>query len=542
MNAADPGGAVLDGATFYRMVEAGTRFLERHADAINALNVFPVPDGDTGINMLLTLRAATDPSAAPAPDASLAEVSAGVARRALLGARGNSGVIFSQFLRGLADGLVGRAACDGDGLRSALEVAAAAGYQAVGKPVEGTMLTVMRVAAEAARAADGTPAGILRVARGAAADALAHTPEQLPILKEAGVVDAGGQGVVVFLEGALAYLEGREPAIEISVPAGAAGGPAVRADYLEHTADEMYGFCTQFVIAGAGLDLQAIRRGVQAIASSTVVIGDEGLVRIHAHAPDPGPLLSLGVRLGDVDQIKIDNMDAMHTAFMARHGQTVEQRAVGVVAVAAGDGLVRLFRELGATVVHGGQTMNPSAADLIAAGKRAHVAHVLFLPNNPNVILAAEQASRLTDVPCTVVPSRSIPQGIAALLAFNPELDAPANAERMTAAMRSVRSGEVTTAARSTRIGGVDVAAGQAIGLLDDKIACACASPRDALETLTAAVAPGDGALITLYAGSETPGEQAARDADSLRARWPGVQVEVVDGGQPHYHYLVSFE
>ncbi len=535
----------IDGELFRELVRAGTRCLEANVDAINALNVFPVPDGDTGINLLLTLKAANDSPELPPPGTgTVADVSHALARGALLGARGNSGVIFSQFMKGLSSGLAGRDTCDGAGLVAALTAASTAGYQAVGKPVEGTMLSVTRAAAEAVSAHRGTPSEVLRAALEGAERALEHTPEQLPVLKEAGVVDAGGQGVVAFLTGALGCLDGTEPALTIAVPEG---GPAKAAanvthEFLEHTEDELYGYCTQFIVQGEGLDVDAVRERVMAMAGSTVVVGDDRTVRVHAHAEDPGPLLSMGAAMGALDQIDIKNMDEQHTRFMGRHGYTPRQ-ALGIVAVSPGAGIGRVFTDLGAgAVVTGGQTMNPSAAELIEAARQLNADRAVLLPNNANILLAARQAADLSDGAVSVVPSRTVPEGIAALLAFNPDLDPEANVEAMTAALGGVRSGEVTTAVRSTTIDGVSVEEGQSIGLLDGRLTAAAATPAEALVAALAQAAPGDGALVTLYYGADVGAEEANAAAAALTARFPGVETEVIDGGQPHYHYLMSIE
>ena len=536
---------MLTGEAFRQLVAAGTQYLERHTDAINALNVFPVPDGDTGINMLLTMQSANECGELPAPGSgTVAQVSHALARGALLGARGNSGVIFSQFMKGLSQGLAECEHCDGEHLVAALVAGSTASYQAVGKPVEGTMLTVMRAAAEAVEPMSGPPADVLRTAFDAAGLALAHTPEQLPILKEAGVVDAGGQGVVAFLAGALSYVAGEEVELEITTPAGGLSNVEVSQEFLEHTEDEMYGFCTQFVVFGEGLDVTAVREQVVAMAGSTVVIGDDRTVRIHAHAEDPGPLLSLGVSLGAVDQVSIQNMDAQHQQFMARHGYTAgEQKAVAVVAVAPGEGIQQVFRDLGAArVVSGGQTMNPSAEQLLAAVKQTGAKHVVLLPNNPNIIMAANQAAELAEGPVSVVPSRSVPQGVTALLAWNPDLEAEAGVNAMTAALDDVLAGEVTTAVRSTTIDGIAVVEGQAIAMLDGSLVAAEATPGEALNALVAKAEPAEGALVTLYFGAEVREEAAQAAAAALSERFAGIETEVVNGGQPHYHYLVSIE
>jgi uncharacterized protein len=535
----------LSGEEYRQMVAAGTRYVEAHVEEINALNVFPVPDGDTGINMLLTLRAANESSELPpVGTGTVAEVSAALSRGALMGARGNSGVIFSQFMKGIAEGLSRAESCEGPNLVAAFTSAAKAGYQAVGTPVEGTMLTVMRGAAEGVAPMTGSNAEVLAAALSAADVALAGTPDQLPILKEAGVVDAGGQGVVAFLAGALAFVTGEEVPLTITAPVGGAVGANVSHEFLEHTEDEMYGFCTQFVIMGEGLDVESVRERVTAMAGSTVVIGDDRTIRVHAHAEDPGPLLSMGVGLGALDQVSIQNMDMQHQQFMALHGYTQEERsALAVVAVAPGDGLTRIFRDSGAAqVVGGGQTMNPSSAELLDAVKRANALHTFLLPNNPNIILAADQAAGLSDGTVTVIPSRNVPQGIAAVLAFNPDLSTEANAAAMTGALEDVRSGEVTTAVRSTTLNGVAVAEGQAIALLDGDLIAATATANEALLAMLDEAEPEDGTLITLYCGAGNLGRFAKEAAGIIESRYAGVEVDIIEGGQPHYSYLVSIE
>ena len=488
--------ATLDAGALRELVLAGAACLEANADAINALNVFPVPDGDTGVNMTLTLRAASE--AMPPGAASVGEASAALARGALLGARGNSGVIFSQFLKGFAAALAGKDAAAGPDL-----------------------------AAEAA---------------------LERTPEQLPVLKEAGVVDAGGQGVVAFLAGMAARAAGEEPNLRVAAPQGASA-PAVSREFLEHTEEEMYGYCTQFVVLGEGLDPDALRERVMAAAASTVVIGDDRAVRVHAHAEDPGPLLSLGAAAGALTRIDIVNMDAQHQEFMSRHGyeaaapQPRERAAFAVVPVAPSEGVARIFRSLGAAaVVSGGQTMNPNAAEIIAAVEQANADFAVVLPNNKNIVLAAEQAAALSGAPIAVVPSVSVPQGVAAMLAVNPDLDPQANADAMAAALGSVRSGEVTTAVRSAVIDGAPVEEGQAVALLDGALAAAAASPTDALAAMLDAAGVGAGALVTLYYGAGLAESDARDAAAALAVRFPGAEIEIYDGGQPHYHYLVSIE
>ena len=543
----------FDAQGFRRLVVSGAECLEANADAINALNVFPVPDGDTGINMTLTLRAATSADVPDAASATVGTMSSAIARGALLGARGNSGVIFSQFMKGLATGLADCDHADGAAFAGALRAAADAGYQAVGNPVEGTMLSVMRAAAEAVHPPDGAPDApdVLRAAYDAAERALAYTPEQLPVLKQAGVVDAGGQGVVAFLAGMVNLVSEEPVVLRITAPEGGLQSAAanVSHEFLEHTEEEMYGYCTQFIVQGEGLDPDSVRERVMTMAMSTVVVGDDRVVRVHAHAEDPGPLLSMGAAIGALDQINIQNMDLQHQEFMSLHGygedapEQAEATALAVVPVAPGDGIARVFRGLGASeAVSGGQTMNPSAADIIDAVRKANAGFTIVLPNNKNIVLAAEQAAALAEHPIAVVPSVNVPQGIAAMLAFNPDLDGEENAEAMRSALGSVRSGEVTTAVRSTTIDGVDVREGQAIALLDGALAAAAGAPNEALAALLDAADLEDGALVTLFYGAGLTEEEAEDAAAAIGARPGGIEVEVHEGGQPHYHYLVSIE
>ena len=547
------GYSTFDAQGFRRLVLSGAECLEANADAINALNVFPVPDGDTGINMLLTLRAATTAELPDASSATVGAMSSAIARGALLGARGNSGVIFSQFMKGLASGLADCEHADGAAFAGAVRAAADAGYQAVGNPVEGTMLSVMRAAAEAVHPPDGTADApdVLRAAYEAAERALAYTPEQLPVLKQAGVVDAGGQGVVAFLAGMVNLVSEEPIVLRITAPEGGLESAAanVSHEFLEHTEEEMYGYCTQFIVQGEGLDPDAVREQVMTLATSTVVVGDDRVVRVHAHAEDPGPLLSIGAALGALDQINIQNMDLQHQEFMALHGygedapEQAEATELAVIPVAPGDGIARVFRSLGsAATVSGGQTMNPSAADIIAAVQRTNAAFTIVLPNNKNIVLAAEQAAELSDTPVAVVPSRNVPQGMAAMLAFNPDLTGEENAEAMRGALDSVRSGEVTTAVRSTTIDGVDVLEGQAIAILDGVLAAAAEAPNEALAAMLDAAELEDGALVTLFYGAGLAVEAAEEAAAAVAERSGDIEVEVHEGGQPHYHYLVSIE
>ena len=532
----------LNGDELRQMFAAGRACLELNVDLVNSLNVFPVPDGDTGTNMLLTMRSA-DEELSNLDGADAAQIAEAIAHGTLMGARGNSGVILSQYFQGWAQRLKGCATCGGNEIADALSQASEWAYKAVSKPAEGTILTVIREAArgagDAIKANRTTPEQVLEQACQAAREALAETPELLPVLKEAGVVDSGGLGLVALLEGALAHLRNEQvKVLEIET-----GQLAPGATYLTATEEEAYGYCTQFLLQGAGLDVEEVRARMTALADSTVVVGDSSVLNVHVHTYDPGTILSYVVSLGSLTQIKIDNIDQQHQEFLELHQQSRDEVPVGVVAVVSGAGLQRLFRNLGCSaVVHGGQSMNPSTRDLAGAAQGAPAASVILLPNNPNIVSTAQQAVAVSDKPVHVVPTASIPQGVVALLAFNPALDLDGNLAQMQEAVGGIRSGEVTTAVRSTSINGVAVREGQAIALLDGKLVAAADTIAQALQELLRGVAPTSGSVVTLYWGGDALEEEAKDLTAWVSSQFSGVEAEVVHGGQPHYHYLVSVE
>lgn len=546
--------ARYDGHDLRAMFASATALFEANSASVNALNVFPVPDGDTGTNMLLTMREVMR-AAGGVTDRSVAVMAGAMARGALSGARGNSGVILYGFFKGLAAGLDGGADFGPAEFAAALGEAREASYRAVGKPVEGTVLTVIDRVSRAARekAAAGAHMGELCEAICAAArEAVALTPTMLPVLRDAGVVDAGGQGLSVILEGVRRSAVG-EVVAAAELPAPEPVGVdrrsgAVSLEFLEATGEERFGYCTQFMIQGEGLDPDVIRGDLEALGKSTVVVGDETMVKVHLHALDPGPALSYAVSSGTLAQVKIDNMDEQHAEFSAarRGGGAAGVAAappISVVAVAWGGGLERLFRSLGAAaVMAGGNTMNPSVREIVEAVDRSPSETVIFLPNNRNIVPAASQAAQVASRRLEVVPTRTIPQGVAAILAFSPQRSLESNIMEMEKAVSSVRTGEVTRAVRPATLGGLTVGEGQAIGLLEGTLVEAGDEPNGVLLALVARAEVADGNLVTLYWGASTSGEEAADAAEQIGAAFPGVEVEVVEGGQPHYHYIVSIE
>ena len=537
----------LDGDGLIGMFHSALKLLERNVDSINALNVFPVPDGDTGTNMYLTLRSVVE-GTRPLQGATTADVAEKMADVALMEAKGNSGVILSQFFRGLAVGLAGTSDFGCAELARSLAEARRLAYTAIGNPVEGTMLTVMTSVADAAGAMDPAEVRLdemLEAVCRCARESVALTPTMLPVLMQAGVVDAGGQGLAVILEGVRRYVDGGHvdaEEIEPPAPVGvdrAAG--SVSHEFLAATDEEQYGYCTQLLIQGDGLDAGSIRDSMSSMGASAVVVGTESTVRVHVHVEDPGPVLSAGVALGIVSQVKIENMDSQHVEFSAARRQDALESAV--VTVVRGKGFEAVVTSLSASeIVQGGDTMNPSVKDLLEAVERAPSEQIILLPNNRNIVPAARQAAELSDKSVTVVESATIPQGIAALLSFSPDRDAASNVADMEGAVGSVRTGEVTRAVREVELNGIAVKEGSLIGLLERELVVAGEVLEDVLEALLHKAVLFEGDLVTLYWGDEVTADEANAMGSKVGKAFEGVELEVVEGGQPHYPFIISIE
>ncbi len=555
----------LRGQDLKQAISAATVCLEEYRDIVNALNVFPVPDGDTGTNMLLTMRSAVRSAAEGCPDGqdhSVATVSSALAQGAFFGARGNSGVILSQFFKGFSDALAGKEDMAADGLALAFKLASDGAYKSVGNPVEGTMLTVIRMASEAVEGAlqqsEGGVLGLWETAYLASLDALERTPQQLPVLEEAGVVDAGGLGIVVLIGGALRSLSGGDsPLVDLSAlsrfqrAADSNGGGLIKPEYLAATLEQEWGYCTQFIISSVGgrdLDLDRVRSHFQETALSTAIVGDGRNIRVHIHVEDPAPALSYAESLGALSEIKIENMDNQNRNFASGSSRDQPGQAEGtalalaLLPVTQGEGLAHLFRDSGcADVIEGGQTMNPSVQQILDAARGTGAKDVIVLPNNGNVVSAAEQAAAAEPF-IHVVPTKSVPQGVAALLVFNPEGPWQENVDAMAAALSEVASVEVTRAVRGANIDGVAVTEGQYIGLLEGLLVTAEDSPEKALMSALDRAGLNAGAIVTIYLGSDISVSDAGPVAAELTSRYPGIQVDLIDGGQPHHQYLASVE
>jgi fatty acid kinase len=517
--------------------DAATAAIEAARQRIDDLNVYPVPDGDTGTNLTLTMRSLSE-SLAESNAADRAALARDVTRAALMGARGNSGVILSQIVRGAAEALGDANAVDAGAIAIALRGACDAAYRAVRRPVEGTMLSVIRELAEEAEArasASPEPAELVLMLVERGERAVARTQEQLDVLRDAGVVDAGGAGLLELVRGIAAAVTG-EP-----IPEAPPGLEAVGFDAI-HQELSRYRYCTAFLVEGESLERELLERQLDRIGDSLLVVGDETALKVHIHTDDPGAALSLATAVGTIDRVEIANMHEQTAEREERLLHAVgEQAACAAVAVATGDGNARLFESLGAArIVHGGQTMNPATSDLVAAVQSVDAQSVVLLPNNSNVVLAAEQAARLAGRPVEVVASESIQEGLAAMVAFDPSRDAADNAEEMREAVAGVVTGEVTIASRDAVLNGFEIREGTWLGLAagepvaggDDfedvaaaVVECLLAEPRDVLTLLTGA--------------EEQPLE---RLLERIAAAHPEIELDVQTGGQPHYPLLLAAE
>ncbi|RJQ39073.1 MAG: DAK2 domain-containing protein [Dehalococcoidia bacterium] len=540
---------VIGGKDLREMFTAATKWLEKSAPEIDALNVFPVPDGDTGTNMLLTMRSCIE-EAYRAPDNSVSAVAEFMARGALIGARGNSGVILSQFWRGLAKGMANKDTLDTAGLVAALKEAAVQARTGLTNPVEGTIITV---AADIAKAAgectdggkDSDVVALLKSVVSAAGASVARTPSLLPVLREAGVVDAGGQGLYTLLEGATSQLAGEMKEIEFKKPhIIISEAPTKLPQALSASDEEPYGYCTEFVVVGKGLDQNDIRKRLEKKGQSLIVVGDEERVRVHIHSLDPGNIIHYATaHLGTLHQVSIRNMDEQHLDFLEMQKERLPVGDIGIVAVVAGDGLADVFTSLGVgAIVPGGQTMNPSTKDILQAVEHVASDSVIILPNNSNIVATAEQVKTLTGKKVSVVPTKSIPQGVAALLAFDYEANFDSNLELMTRATAQVKSIEIVRASRAAKVGGREIKKKQPMGLLDGELVVVADALDSALLEVLSKIEMSRASVLTVYYGEGVELEEAEKTRAAVRDRYPHLEVEVVRGGQPHYSYLVSVE
>lgn len=533
----------LDGHDLKAMFAAGADRLEKIVPDINALNVYPVPDGDCGTNMLFTLRASLEETTRVV-NGNASAMAEALARGALMGARGNSGVILSQMWRGLAQELKEKGIVDVRDLARALQKAAETAYLALSKPVEGTILTVMRDVAAAAgqesTSPDASSVSVLTAAVNAARASVMNTPDLLAVLKDAGVVDAGGHGLFTFLEGALLHLKGdtdnRSPEL-LSQPT-----PQLTASMAAVQGEESYGYCTQFMLRGQGLSTARLRSALEGLGESLIVVGDVSTIRVHIHTLNPEAVTGLASSFGRVFDADIRNMDEQHQEFLLMNrGRTSLPSAV--VAVVNGDGMVNVFADLGvAAIVPGGQTMNPSTNDIFLTVEEVPSDNIILLPNNKNIIPAALLVRELTRKNLRVIPTRTIPQGISALISFVPEEDFEANLAQMEAAIDTVRTIEITRSTRDTKVNGLEVKGEQFIGLLDGELLAAGKGPEEVIFQLLARLDLSQASIVTLYFGKDASENEAKQISARICKLYPVLDVGVVKSGQPNYHYIISVE
>ena len=556
--------SVFDGQDLKKAILAGAASLEEHREIINALNVFPVPDGDTGSNMSATMQAAIR-DIVNSKETSAGVIAARLAHGALLGARGNSGVILSQILRGLAQGLDKKQTFSAPDLALALQEAQRLAYRAVIKPVEGTILTVIRETAEAAQLSAQRGDDLVALMQEiiiAARQSVARTPELLPILKQAGVVDSGGQGLCSILEGVWHYVRGDSgqlaastAVIDATMP-GAVNptitpSPETAVKKGRVKIEEEFGYEVVFLLRGEKLDVNKIRQTIIDMGGvSTVVAGDEKMLKVHTHTSWPGKILDYAVGLGSLLDINIENLQEQSLTYAAEseaeHAAAQEQPAahqVATVAVVSGPGFERVFRSVGLTaIVPGGQTMNPSTEELLTAVNSVDAEQVILLPNNSNVILSARQVLNLSSKEVYIVPTETMPQGIAALLGFNFEADFETNCKAMTEAAQSIQTAEITTATRAVQLDGVRVREGDYIGLVNGDLVIAGQDMEYVIHETLQRMNIERYEIVTLYYGEDMTRQQAEETARSIKQKYSQLEIEVVDGGQPHYAYILSAE
>lgn len=561
---ATPPRAVWNGEALQDAMASATAYLTNARDEVNALNVFPVPDGDTGTNMAMTMRSALDAArklSSPERER-VGEVASRLAFGALMGARGNSGVILSQIFRGFAMPIADLDELDGRDFAQALSSASAMAYKAVMKPVEGTMLSVIRGAAERAeRVAARTPSlpTALDAAVTGATEALARTPEQLAILKQAGVVDAGGRGVVIILRALRDYARGEDYATEpqpvsTAAPLGASMAFLDQVGQLHE--EDTFGYCTNFMIFGRDIDFDRVREEIATKGQSAVIVGDDTMVKVHIHTEHPGELLEYALGLGSLDQIKIDNMNVQTETLEAQRAgahagtngradtetQMPETKQV-ILAVASGEGVSDALRSMGASgIVPGGQTMNPSTEEMLAAVNGSGADEVLLLPNNKNILMAAQQVPLLTGKQVRIVPTRSIAQGLASLAAYNDEASLDANQQAMTKAATQVTTIELTRAVRDVVLRGIEVTTGQMIGLLDEELVAAGDDELDVLRQTVSHTDQANAELVTIFSGEDIGDGDVQAVRDTIAGLIPSAEIEVHPGDQPHYRFIISIE
>ena len=540
----------IDGHKFINMVVNASNNLEEQKSYVNSLNVFPVPDGDTGTNMSMTFRAAVSEieSMGNAPIGDVAKV---LAKGALMGARGNSGVILSQILRGIAKGFEGKADADAADFKNAISEGVKSAYKAVMRPTEGTILTIIRAAGECASKSDKTDITLLmEEVCNYAEETLNKTPDMLPVLKKAKVVDSGGMGLLIILKGMYEVLLKGIEATSIKESVEGKVGTAAKGIEAE---DIKFGYCTEFIILAENADVNEFKSYIGQFGDSMIVVGVEDVIKVHIHTNDPGLILSKAVKLGELSKIKIDNMREEHRqlvvdkddseSFENNDEESKEHKKFGIISVALGEGVSNIFKDLGVDyVIEGGQTMNPSTQDILDCVNKLNADNIFVLPNNKNIIMAATQAADISDKNIVVIPSKSIPQGISAVTVFNPDGNVDDNIDQMNEAIKNVKTGSVTYAVRDTDIEGKKISEGDIIGLSEGKITEVGTNVYEVTEKLVGSLSNEDTELITLYYGSDLKEEEVMALVKKLEESYENADIQCYEGKQPLYYFIISVE
>ena len=537
----------IDGKKFRDMFVSGANNLQNNKDLVDKLNVFPVPDGDTGTNMSLTISYAIK-ELSKVEDNDITNVGKALSKGSLMGARGNSGVILSQIIRGIAKSVEGKDSLNVVDLANALKNGSDTAYKAVIKPIEGTILTVVRESGEyAVKIAkdDMDMIEFLELVVAKANESLDKTPELLKALKEAGVVDSGGKGLVLIYEGMLSSLKGND--IE-SVEGGVSSDVQINVEQNISTEDIKYQYCTEFILESDKVDDLTIRERFLKYGDSLAVVGDEGVIKVHVHTNNPGDAIQEALSYGQLLTIKIENMKLQHeNKVLNETAQTsdvqVEEKEYGFIATSMGDGLAQIFKDFGVDhIIEGGQTMNPSTEDFMNAIESLNAKNIIILPNNSNIIMAANQAKELSDKNIVVIPTKNVAQAFATLVTFDTDADIAENESNMMEALSTVKSGQVTYAVRNTVINDVEVKEGNIIGIAEGKLLAAGDNLDEITTNLIEKLVDEDSAIITLFYGEDTSAEQAEALRDSLEEKFEDIDVELHYGGQPLYYYLISVE
>ncbi|MGH2016639.1 DAK2 domain-containing protein [Aerococcus urinaeequi] len=556
---------VLDVEAFISMLEVGGNRLSENAEYVNSLNVFPVPDGDTGTNMNLTYTSGIERVIKQHSD-TVGEVGEDLAKGLLMGARGNSGVILSQLFRGFAKAIEGKTTIEAQDLANAFQRGIDTAVKAVMKPVEGTILTVARDSAAAGMQKAEETDDIIEVMTAVLEEAqtsLENTPNLLPVLKEVGVVDSGGQGLVYIYHGFLESLTGESIPVKSADPNKANVTELAHQENFFNTAhsvaseDIHYGYCTEIMVKiGDGetvtdeFDYDTFRNHLDGIGDSLLVVSDDEIVKVHVHTETPGEVMNYGQKFGSLVKIKVDNMRLQHDDILDGKGATqsestpaAERTNLAIIAVAAGEGIENLFKDMGVkSIISGGQTMNPSTNDILDAINKANADNVIILPNNKNIIMAANQAVEVSEIPAAVVETKYISQGLTAMLGYNPDGTLEDNKAAMVAEMANVTSGQVTVAVRDTTVDGLEIHKDHFMGIIDGKIVSEDADLVKETINMVNAMIDEDKELVTLIFGEETDQATAELIAEAVEEANEDIEVEIVDGGQPVYHFLASVE